>query len=162
MWIEKKKGPTVSSQEKGKPANDTAKSWSGGRRKTRWAWGFRSLGNKVSAEGKRVKSTERRNELRTEACPLHLPRQGSSVNQWPWPRCSFQGAWLPTSGFPGGSDKKESACNAGDLGSIPRSGRALGGHGSPRQYPFLKNPKDRRAWWATVHGDAKSQTWLSN
>lgn len=81
MWIEKKKGPMVSSQEKGKPANDTAKSWSGSRRKTRRVWGFRSQGKKASGEGKRVKSGERRNKLRTEMCPLHLPRQGSSANQ---------------------------------------------------------------------------------
>ena len=46
MWTEKKKGPTVSSQEKGKPANDTAKSWSRSRRKTRWVWSIRSLGRK--------------------------------------------------------------------------------------------------------------------
>ena len=56
-------------------------------------------------------------------------------------------------GFPGGSDDKESACSAGDLGSIPGSGRSPGeGDGYPLQYSCLENPMDRRAWWATVQG----------
>ena len=60
-------------------------------------------------------------------------------------------------GFCGGSDGKKSACNAGDLGSIPRSGRSPGeGHCNPLQYSYLENPKDRGAWQATVHGVAKS------
>ena len=47
---------------------------------------------------------------------------------------------------------KENACNAGDLGSIPGSGRSPGeGNGNPLQYPCLENPMDRGAWWATVH-----------
>ena len=54
--------------------------------------------------------------------------------------------------FPGGSDGKESACNAGDLGSISGSGRSSGGgNGNPLQYSCLGNPMDRRAWQATVH-----------
>ena len=62
-------------------------------------------------------------------------------------------------GFPGGSDDKESVCNAGDSGSIPGSGRSLGeGNGYPLQYSCLRNPMDRGAWWATVHGVAKSRT----
>ena len=65
----------------------------------------------------------------------------------------------PALGFPGGSDGKESACNAGDPGSIPGSGRSLGeGNGNPLQYSCLENPMDRGAWWATVHGVAKSRT----
>ena len=56
-------------------------------------------------------------------------------------------------GFPPSSVSKESACNAGDLGSIPRSGRSPGGgNGNPLQYPCLENPIDRGAWQATVHG----------
>ena len=56
-------------------------------------------------------------------------------------------------GFPGGSDSKESACNAGDPGSVLGSGRFPGeGHGNPPQYFCLKNSMDRGAWWATVHG----------
>ena len=53
--------------------------------------------------------------------------------------------------FPGGSDSKEFACNAGDLGPIPGLGRSPGeGNGYPLQYSCLENPMDRGAWWATV------------
>ena len=59
-------------------------------------------------------------------------------------------------GFPGGSDSKESAYNAGDLGSIPGWGRWPGeGNGNPLQYSCLENSTDRGAWWATVHGVAE-------
>ena len=59
--------------------------------------------------------------------------------------------------FPGGSDAKESACNVGDLGSIPGSGRFPGeGNGNPLQCSCLENPMDRGAWRATVHGVAES------
>ena len=65
-------------------------------------------------------------------------------------------------GFPGGSDSKTSACNAGDWGSFSESERSPGrGHGNPLQYSCLENPMDREAWLATVHGMAKSQTRLS-
>ena len=48
---------------------------------------------------------------------------------------------------------KETACNAGDLGSIPGLGRCPGeGNGNPLQYSCLENPMDRGAWQATVHG----------
>ena len=60
-------------------------------------------------------------------------------------------------GFPGGSDGKESAWNAGDLGSIPESGRSPGeGSGNPLQYFCLENTMGRTAWWATVHGVTES------
>ena len=60
-------------------------------------------------------------------------------------------------GFPGGSDGKESACIAGDLGSILGLGRSPGeGNGNPPQYSCLENPIERGAWWATVHGVAES------
>ena len=62
-------------------------------------------------------------------------------------------------GFPGGSDGKESACNAEDAGSIPGLERSAGEvNGNPVQYSYLKNSMDRGAWWAKVHGVAKSQT----
>ena len=62
-------------------------------------------------------------------------------------------------GFPGGSDSKESACNAGDMVSIPGSGRSPAeGNGNPLQYACLENSMDRGAWWATVQRVAKSQT----
>ena len=56
---------------------------------------------------------------------------------------------------------KESACNAGDLGSIPELGRSPGGgNGNPLQYSCLENPMDRRAWQAVIHGVVKSWTQL--
>ena len=59
-------------------------------------------------------------------------------------------------GFPGGSAGKESACNAGDLGSIPGLGRSPGEeNGKPRQYSCLENSMDRGAWRDTVHGVAR-------
>ena len=62
-------------------------------------------------------------------------------------------------GCPGSSDGKESACNVGDLGSIPGLGRSPGGGlGNPLQYSCPENPMNRGAWWATVHGSAKSRT----
>ena len=59
---------------------------------------------------------------------------------------------------------KESACNAGDLGSIPSLGRSPGGeHGNSPQNSRLENPHGQRSLWATVHGFAKSRTqWLSD
>ena len=61
---------------------------------------------------------------------------------------------------------KGSACNAGDTGDvglIPGSGRSAGGgYGNLLQYSFLENSMDRGAWWAIVHGVAKSQTRLSD
>ena len=68
-----------------------------------------------------------------------------------------------TYGFPSGSDGKESACNAGDLGSIPESGRFPGeGTSNILHCSCLENSMDRGAWKATVHGMAKSQTPLSD
>ena len=59
-------------------------------------------------------------------------------------------------GFPGGSDSKESACNAGNLSLIPGLGRCPGeGHGNPPQYCYLENSMDGGAWRATVHGVTK-------
>ena len=66
-------------------------------------------------------------------------------------------------GFPGGSEGKASAGNAGDLGSIPGSGRSPGeGNGNSLQYSCLEKPMDGGAWWATVHRVAKSWTRLSD
>ena len=62
-------------------------------------------------------------------------------------------------GFPGGSDGKESAFNAGDLGSIPRLGRSPGEeNGNPLQYSCPENSMDREAWQATVHGVTELDT----
>ena len=69
-------------------------------------------------------------------------------------------------GFPGGTVVKNppaSATDIRDAASIPRSGRSPGeGNVNPPQYSCLEKSMDRGAWWATVHGVAKSQTWLSN
>ena len=62
-------------------------------------------------------------------------------------------------GFSGGSDSKESSCNAGDVGLIPGSGRSLGEEiGNPLQYSYLGNLMDRGTWLTTVHGVTKNQT----
>ena len=62
-------------------------------------------------------------------------------------------------GFPGGSDGKESARNAGDLGSIPGLERSLGEeNGNPLQYSCLENPMDRGAWRGTVH--VVTENWI--
>ena len=61
------------------------------------------------------------------------------------------------SGFPGGSDSKESTCNAGDVGSIPGLGRSPGKrNGNPLQHARLGNPMDSGGWQARVHGIAES------
>ena len=66
-------------------------------------------------------------------------------------------------GFPAGSDSKESACNAGDLGLIPGSGWSpWEENGYPLQYSYLENLTDRGDWWATVHGVAKELPRVSN
>ena len=66
-------------------------------------------------------------------------------------------------GFPGSSGGKESACNAGDLGSIPGSGRSPGeGNVNPFHYSCLENPMDRGTWWAIVRGVEKSWTRLGS
>ena len=66
-------------------------------------------------------------------------------------------------GLPGGSDGKESARNAGDLGLIPGWGGVPGkGNGNSLQYCCLENSKDRGARWTTTHGIAKSQTGMSD
>ena len=62
-------------------------------------------------------------------------------------------------GFPGGSDSKESACNAGDRSSIPGLRRSLSeGNDNPLQYSCLESSMDRGAWCATINGVANSQT----
>ena len=71
------------------------------------------------------------------------------------------GAWIDnlvavSLGFPGGSDSKESTCNAGDLGLIPGLGRFPGGgHGNPPQCSCLENPHGQKSLWATVHGSQR-------
>ena len=65
---------------------------------------------------------------------------------------------METEGFPDGSNSKESACNVGDPGLIPGSGRSPGeGNGNPLQYSYLENSLDRKAWLGTVELDTTEQ-----
>ena len=65
--------------------------------------------------------------------------------------------------LPCSSNGKESACEAGDQGSVPGLGSSSGeGNGNPLQDSCLENSMDREAWWATIHGVAKSPTQLSD
>ena len=77
-----------------------------------------------------------------------LPRSGSPTYVVPL-ACLFFffNIYIPVFGFPGGRDGIASACNVGDLGSIPGSGRFPGeGNGNPLRYSCPENPMDRGAW----------------
>ena len=80
------------------------------------------------------------------------------------PHCLVNICYHALLGFLGGAMVKNLLTNAGDIedvGLIPGSGRSSGeGNGNSLQYSCLGNPMDRRAFWATVHGIAKNQTWL--
>ena len=90
--------------------------------------------------------------------PFKLRRQKSVFTE-----TEFLGQNTGEKGFPGGSEGKESACNARDPGLNPGLGRSPGeGNGYPLQYSCLGNPMHRGAWRDTVHGVAKSRTRLSN
>ena len=81
------------------------------------------------------------------------------VNQWGLLRFLI----ALTSDFPGSSDSKQSACNAGPPGLISGLGRAPGeGNDNPLQYSCLDNSMDIGAWWPIVCGVTKGQTWLSD
>ena len=86
-----------------------------------------------------------------------FPSLGQLSGLWKLGRAHY------SKGFPGGSEVKAPACNAGDLGSIPGSGRFPGeGNSNLLQYSCLENPMGGGAWWATVHGVAESRTRLSD
>ena len=69
----------------------------------------------------------------------------------------FFGSCFQSEGFPGDSEGKASACNAGHLGLIPGSGRSPGeGNGNPLQYSCLENSTDGGAWHPIVYGIAES------
>ena len=79
-----------------------------------------------------------------------------------WELVMDREAWSQTRLSNWTEDGKESACRAGDPGSVPGLGRSLGeGNGNPLQYSCLENSMDSGAWRATVHGITKSQTQLS-
>ena len=123
-------------------------------------------------------STESRHGGR-EAFPGHLAHvfhageytESSEISFHPFhielsPVTAFPHSVQCNIGFSSGSVVKNppaSTVDAGDLGSIPGSGKSPGeGNGYPLQYSCLENSMDRGGWRATVHGVAKSQTWLSN
>ena len=101
-----------------------------------------------------------------EVCSLYNHFLESFYHKWVlnFVRTFFCTYW--SLGFPGGSDGKKSACNAGDPSLIPGSGRSpREGNGNPLQYSGLGNPMDRGTWWwATVHGVTKEYdtTWQLN
>ena len=79
-----------------------------------------------------------------------------------WGAIILIGVYLGT-GFPGGSEDKESACNTGDLSSVPGSGRFPGeGNGYSLQYSCPENPMDRGILWDTIHGVTRGQMQLSD
>ena len=81
-------------------------------------------------------------------------------NKWSWSIILMYGFWHIDSSV---AQTIKSACNAGDRGSIPGSGRYLGErNGNPLHYSCLENPMEGGRWQATVHGVAKSWTWLSH
>ena len=83
-------------------------------------------------------------EFLGEKCPLSSGKTLS--NHLPSPSLDMNESIAPV-GFPGGSDGKVSVCNAGDLATIPGSGRSRGeGKGNPLQYSCLESPMDRGAW----------------
>ena len=85
------------------------------------------------------------------------PLRGERETRHPTTKCLQMGySAVGVKGFPGGSVVKSPPANAGDVGSIPGSGRSPGeGNGNPLQYSCLGNPTDGGAWRATVHGVAK-------
>ena len=90
--------------------------------------------------------------------PGGLPSMGLHRVRHDWSDLAAAAAWWHE-GFPNGSDGKESAFNAGELGLIPGLGSSPeGGHGNPLQDSCLENPTDRGAWRAMVHGLGKNQT----
>ena len=123
----------------------------------------RKIGNKWKCKDCYRKSWRRK----WQPTPVFLPGKyhgrRSLVGYSPWGRRESDTTerlhfhFHPGRDLPCSSDGKESACNAGDLGSIPGSGRSSGeGTGNPLQYSCLENPTDRGAWQATGRGVAKS------
>ena len=84
---------------------------------------------------------------------IHTAKQMSPSSQWV---DNNKGAVMRPLGLLWWLTGKESACNAGDVGSVYGSGRSLGeGNGNPFQHSCLGDPMDRGAWWATVHAFGK-------
>ena len=102
-------------------------------------------------------------------CDMQYFGATSKIIEWSWSvskarnSTSDQSMPIPQIGFPCSSNGKESACNAGDPGLIPGSGRSSGeGNENPLHCSCLENPMDRGAWWSPVCGIAGSRTRLNN
>ena len=96
-------------------------------------------------------------------CTLYEIQISASINKVSLDTVSTACLHIIYGSFHGGSDGKGFACNVVDPGLIPGSGRSPGeGNGYPLQYSCLESSVDRGAWWATVHGVAKSHTRLRN
>ena len=107
---------------------------------------------------KEIKKKKKDSAIQNEQMQPKVGIRGLSTNHLPFVHSSSVN-W----DFPGASDSKESACNVGDPGLIPSSGRYPGeGNGYPLQYSCLENSMVRGTWGATVHGVTKSGTQLSN
>ena len=107
------------------------------------------------ADSKRRHGGGRQKWLKGSPLPLEL-QEMSYVKEGMLMTLKTQGLMM---GFPGGSVVKNPPVNAGDVSSIPESGRSPGeGNGNPLQYSCLDNPMDRGAWQATVHGVTKNRT----
>ena len=106
--------------------------------------------------GKKSKGTKRKAQQLSHGLTVSLLfKLGASLGVFKTP--------LQWQDFPGGSDGKASAYNAGDPGLIPGLGRSSGeGNGNPFQYSCMENPMDGGVWCATDHGVAKSWTGLSD
>ena len=105
-------------------------------------------------------------EMATHSSVLawRIPGMGSHRVRHDWSDLAVAVAYHLYLGFPGGSEGKESVCNAGDTGSIPGLGWSPGeGNGCPLQYSWLENSMDRGAWWATVPGSQRvGHSWVTN
>ena len=114
-------------------------------------------------EGTRETNQDQENNHLRPCTPKPCQQRCTEVlNSWvgkiPWRRNGL--STLAYLGFPGGSDGKESACNAGDLGSIPGLGRSPGGGQGNSSILTWRIPMDRGVWRATVREVTKSQTRL--
>ena len=119
---------------------------------TRWTWVWASSGRWWRTEKPCVLQSIGSERVR------HDWASEQQYNTW-----SFVTGYCQLWGFPRGSEVKAPACNAGDLGSIPESGRSPEeGNSNPLQYSCLENPMDRGAWRTAVLGLQKSQTRLSD
>ena len=130
-----------------------------------WLQKIRTLGNRVW-DRKKIEIESDKKRRRQKIIPYHS-KPKADLN-WKQNGSTF---WCVKMTFCVGSSEasqvvlvvKNPPANAGNkyVGSISGSGRSPGeGHGNPLQYSCLGNPMDRGAWWATVHGVTKSQTWL--